>query len=148
MAPSPCYDPASIAAIPGLRTAAESVRLLLNEGESITGGLEQAVIEIIRGDMIVGYFEIQRRDELEGPSPAPGQYAKVSIEELESLLREACINLDVLNNLQSFQATTDAGQRILGLNDEARAHLRLQAMRVVVAVHDELLGRILRNASG
>ena len=57
---APCYDPASIAAIPGVRTIEECVRVLLEKDETIVGGLDQAMIPIKRGDTIIGYFEIER----------------------------------------------------------------------------------------
>jgi hypothetical protein len=58
--PARCYDAATIAAIPGVRTIEECVRVLLEEDESIVGGLDQSRIPIKRGNAVVGYFEIQR----------------------------------------------------------------------------------------
>ena len=56
--PRRCYDPATIAAIPGVRTIEECVHLMLGNGERITGKFDQARIEIMRSGSVVGYFEI------------------------------------------------------------------------------------------
>lgn len=66
--PVRCYDPASIAAIPGVRTLEECVRLLLKKDETIVGGLDQPRIIIKRGDAVVGYFEVVRAQ----PDPGNG----------------------------------------------------------------------------
>jgi hypothetical protein len=58
--PTRCYDPASIAAIPGVRTIEECVRFLLEDDESIEGGLDQPTIAIKRGEALVGYIEVSR----------------------------------------------------------------------------------------
>jgi hypothetical protein len=58
--PTRCYDPASIAAIPGVRTVEECVRLSLKQGESIVGELDQPRIPIKLGESVVGFFEVVR----------------------------------------------------------------------------------------
>jgi hypothetical protein len=58
--PTRCYGPASIAAIPGVRTVEECVRLSLKHGESIVGELDQPRIPIKLGESVVGFFEIVR----------------------------------------------------------------------------------------
>jgi hypothetical protein len=70
--PVPCYDLTTIAAIPGMRTAAECVHLLLNDGEEIEGGLEQPVIKIVRGGYVVGYFELASDEDQHGDLTPPG----------------------------------------------------------------------------
>lgn len=67
--PTRCYDPATIAAIPGLRTIDECVRFLLEDDESIEGGLEQTKIPIKRGEALVGYLEVSRMHPQEGGIP-------------------------------------------------------------------------------
>ena len=59
--PRHCYDPATIAAIPGIRTIEECVHLMLRKGESIRGTFDLPRIEILDGDEVVGYFEITRQ---------------------------------------------------------------------------------------
>jgi hypothetical protein len=58
--PRRCYDPVTIAAIPGVRTIEECLHLMLRKGERITGKLDEARIDIERDGSIVGYFEITR----------------------------------------------------------------------------------------
>jgi hypothetical protein len=58
--PRRCYDPATIAAIPGVRTLEECVQLMLRKDERITGNPDQPRIEIMRGESVVGCFEITR----------------------------------------------------------------------------------------
>jgi hypothetical protein len=59
--PEHCYEPATIAAIPGVRTIEECVLQMLREDERIDGELDQPRISIKRGDEVIGYFEITRR---------------------------------------------------------------------------------------
>jgi hypothetical protein len=67
--PRRCYDPATIAAIPGVRTVEECVQTLLGKDERIDNGLDQPKIPIKRGNSLVGYFEITREHPVGSPPP-------------------------------------------------------------------------------
>jgi hypothetical protein len=57
-----CYGVTAVVAVPGVRTVEEWVHALLEDDESVVGALDQPKITIVRGDDVVGYFEIVHSD--------------------------------------------------------------------------------------
>jgi hypothetical protein len=140
--PIPCYGRTSIAAVPGMRTLEECVRLLLEEGEQIVGDLDQPTIAIQRAGTVVGYLEITTPPDPMDPTLTPDDYRELSMGELHATLRIACHTLAMLDNLDScFESSDEECARIIAMSETEQAELRLRSRAVAEAVRHELRRR-------
>ena len=140
--PIPCYERASIAAVPGMRTVEECVNLLLDEDEQIVGDLDEWTIAIQRAGTVVGYLEIRRPDDEEDPNLEWTSFRELSTGELHATLRIACNELAMLDNSAStFDCSEEDLARIAAMSETEKTEARRRSMSVVDGVRRELLRR-------